>query len=65
MRIDEFSGSFDGTFSSAEKMRFISVGFDITAVAVTVGQFIERNLILQDNTGNLMLIDNTGNLVLE
>lgn len=56
MRIDEFSGSFDGSFSSAEKIRFISVGFDIVA-AVAIGSLTKRTLSLIDKDRTINLID--------
>ena len=48
MRIDEFSATFSGSFTPVERIRFISVGFDVTVFpdTVDVGMVTRRNLQL-------------------
>jgi len=57
LRIDEFSATFDGSFSAAERMRFITVGFDITSIiaGTTTTLRTQRSLQLANNKFNLDL----------
>ena len=64
--LDEFATTRNSTFSDADVMRFLTIGFDIVAIAPSTGALFitERTLQLIDNARGLPLIDNSRGLPL-
>ena len=66
-RLDEFGVfPFNSTFSDADVMRYLTIGFDIVAGAPSSGSLFTtaRTLQLIDKARGLPLIDNTRSLQL-
>ena len=67
--LDEFATTRNSTFSDADVMRFLTMGFDIVAAAPSTavdfeGLFTTRTLQLIDKTRGLPLIDKSRTLEL-
>jgi len=62
--LDEFAITRNSTFNSADIMRMLSVGFDISALVPARIHLTERTLVLIDKTRTLTLIDKERTLVL-
>ena len=64
--LDEFATTRNSTFSDADVMRFLTIGFDIVAAAPSSGSLFitERTLQLIDKTRGLTLIDKSRSLQL-
>jgi hypothetical protein len=64
--LDEFATTRNSSFSDADVMRFLTMGFDIVAGAPSSGSLFltERTLQLIDKTRGLTLIDKSRSLQL-